>query len=181
MSILITTSRRPTRRIRTFCHDITYSVPNTIRFNRGKLNLNGLTKKALENNVNRLVIINRWKGGPGKISFFLIDAEKGLHHIPPALYISGIKLQREFGVKVSTTQPLIITTQFSPPQQLKKIAEFFSNYFKLPLSQRPLSTPQRSLHFSCSPTNLIHITFLRFPENQEVGPQIKISNLRWKI
>jgi len=73
--ILLTTSRRPTNRIRSFCHDFASCLPNIVRINRGKLNLDGIVEKTLEINADRVVIIDRWKGGLGKFSF-LWDLEK---------------------------------------------------------------------------------------------------------
>lgn len=55
--ILLTTSRRPTKRIRKFCHDVERSIPDVIRINRGKLNLDGIAEKALELNADRVIII----------------------------------------------------------------------------------------------------------------------------
>ncbi|MFQ5836261.1 MAG: Brix domain containing protein, partial [Candidatus Bathyarchaeia archaeon] len=92
---LLTTSRRPTPRIRTFCRDLARSIPNVVRVNRGKLSLDGIAEKALEFNADRVVIVDRWKGGPGKIEFFKIGQE-GLVPVPPIMYVASIKLQREF-------------------------------------------------------------------------------------
>ena len=81
--ILLTTSRRPTKRIRTFCHDFVLSVPNIIRINRGKLNLDGITEKAVELNANRIVVIARAhletpkiKTTSGKAVYLLLCASK---------------------------------------------------------------------------------------------------------
>ncbi|RLI44046.1 Brix domain containing protein, partial [Candidatus Bathyarchaeota archaeon] len=80
--ILLTTSRRPTPRIRTFCRDLARSIPNVVRVNRGKLSLDGVAERAIEFDADRVVIINRWKGGPGKIELFEVGQE-GLVLVPP--------------------------------------------------------------------------------------------------
>ena len=46
--ILLTTSHRPTRRIRSLCNDLTRSIPNSIRVNRGKMNFFDVAAKAIE-------------------------------------------------------------------------------------------------------------------------------------
>lgn len=89
--ILLTTSRRPTSRIRSFCRDFAVCLPNIIRVNRGKLNFDGIIEKALEINANRVAIVDRWKGGPGKIQLFLIK-EASLTPVNPIIYIRGIKI-----------------------------------------------------------------------------------------
>jgi len=93
--IIITTSRRPTRRIRTFCNDLARCIPNSMRINRGKLSREGLAEKAYELEADRVIIVDRWKGGPGKIELF--NVREALVGVPPLIYIRGIKLQREMG------------------------------------------------------------------------------------
>ena len=61
--ILITTSRRPTQLIRTLCNDLSRVFPNSLRINRGKLNFEGIIDKALVIKADRLIIIEKWKGG----------------------------------------------------------------------------------------------------------------------
>ena len=68
--ILLTTSRRPTERIRTLCRELAHVIPNAVRVNRGKLSLDGVAERALEFGADHVIIIDRWKGGPGEIQFF---------------------------------------------------------------------------------------------------------------
>ena len=71
--ILLTTSRRPTGRIRTFCRDLANSLPNVVRVNRGKMSLDGLAEKAIELEADKVVVVDRWHGGPGKFNLFYIS------------------------------------------------------------------------------------------------------------
>ncbi|MEM4713464.1 MAG: hypothetical protein QXQ61_02820, partial [Candidatus Bathyarchaeia archaeon] len=92
--ILLTTSRRPTKGIRTFCKDLSHTFPNILRINRGKLSLEDVTAKALELGAKKVVVIDRWKGGPGKIELYQLDSR--LQPIPPLIYLRSVKLRREF-------------------------------------------------------------------------------------
>ena len=92
--ILLTTSRRPTGRIRTFCRDLANSIPDVTRVNRGKMSLDGVAEKAIELEADRVVVVDRWHGGPGKINLFQISST-GLKPVPPLMLIGKIRLRRE--------------------------------------------------------------------------------------
>ncbi len=68
--ILLTTSRRPRGRIRTFCRDLGRLILNTVRINRGKLSLEGIAERTSTFHADRGIIVDRWSGGPGKIELF---------------------------------------------------------------------------------------------------------------
>lgn len=188
MAVLLTTSRRPVRRIRTFCRDLVRSIPNVFYINRGKLNLDGIAEKALESNANRVVIVSRYKGGPGKIQLFQTSTNKGLTQIPPVLYVAGLRLQREFKIKSRNIQSLMITIQTKVSQQILKLAESLSIFLRISISspRRITSTHvssnyQASMHFSSDSSHFSQITFLLFPKTVEVGPRIIISHIAWEI
>ena len=79
--ILLTTSRRPTGRIRTFCRDLSNSIPDVVRVNRGKMSLDGVAEKAIEVEADHIIVVDRWHGGPGKINLFQLST--GLKPVPP--------------------------------------------------------------------------------------------------
>ncbi len=181
---LLTTSRRPTPRIRTFCRDLARSIPNVVRVNRGKLSLDGIAEKALEFNADRVVIVDRWKGGPGKIEFFKIGQE-GLVPVPPIMYVASIKLQREVnGAKTKPIRSLIITTPSEKSNEIIRIARSLSNFLNVPLSQmdKAVSKSQTSMHVSSDGLHRSQVTFmLLFPETVEIGPCITLSHVVWEI
>ena len=182
--ILITTSRRPTRRIRTFCNDLARCIPNSIRINRGKLSREGIAEKALELEADRVIIIDRWKGGPGKIEFFKVD--EGLTGVPPLIYIRGIKLQREMGFPKSRPfHSLAITAVYTKgEEEIPKLAGAFSEFFKAPITtlEGPLmQSYQVFMHVSRDASERIRITFFKLPENREIGPRIIVSHVIWSL
>ncbi len=181
--ILLTTSRRPTRRIRTFCHDLARSIPNIVRINRGKLGLDGVAEKALEFNADRVVIIDRWRGGPGKIEFFQ-TGPGGLFPVSPMMYIAGMRLQREFeGTKAKPIQTLTITTPLEKNPQVVKIAEFLSNFLDIPMLSMDEATSRCSaaMHISLDPSRRTQITFMLLPDAVEVGPRVTLSRVVWEV
>jgi len=180
--ILLTTSRRPTRRIRTLCHDLVLSVPNIVRINRGKLNLDGIAERAVELNANRIVAVERWKGGPGKIKLFRID-QSGLVPVPPLMYVAGFRLRREFEVKVRHIRYLAVTMEPKNSSETLRIAEQLSSFFDLPkASIDEVDTKyQSSMRISLDALRRIQITFMLFPQMVEMGPRITLSKVVWEV
>ncbi len=180
--ILVTTSRRPTGRIRTLCRELARVIPNAVRVNRGKLSLDGVAERALEFGADRAIILDRWKGGPGKIQFFHTGSE-GLIPVPPTLYVSGVRLQREFKTKVRKNRPLTLTASSEGSSQTEKLAEALSNFLKVPKSteERIPSAYWASMHISSDASGSVQITFRFIPEGVEVGPRITLSHLVWEI
>jgi len=179
--ILLTTSRRPTRRIRTFCRDLARSIPNVVRINRGKLNLNGIAERALEFNADRVVIVDRWKGGPGKMELFQ-TGPAGLIPVSPLMYIAGIQLQREFKVKTKSIRSLTLTTPPEKNHQVAKIAECLSNFLNISMSSmnEAVSEYSAAMHISLNASHHAQITFMLLPETVEVGPRVTLSHVVWE-
>jgi rRNA maturation protein Rpf1 len=176
--ILLTTSRRPTNRIRSFCHDFAGCLPNIVRINRGKLNLDGIVEKALEINADRVVIIDRWKGGAGKIQLFLVK-ETGLTLVPPLVHIRGIKLRREFEMKRKRVQSLVITASSESSSHSKKVGEFLADFFNIPMLsvEQTVSRYSASMYISTNTSSRIIITFVLLPEFIEIGPRISVAEI----
>lgn len=178
---MLTTSRRPTTRIRTFCRDLARFIPNVVRINRGKLNLDGIAENALEFKTDRIVIVNRWKGGPGKIELFQTGPE-GLIPVPPLIYVSGIRLQREFEAKAKPVRSLTITTPPEKTPEVVKIARSLSSFLNIPLLpiDEAVSRYPASMHVSLNASRCIQATFMVLPETVEVGPRVTISHVVWE-
>lgn len=179
--ILITTSRRPTRGIRTLCRDLGRSIPRAFRVNRGKMNLDGVAEKAIELNADRVIIVNRWKGGPGKIELFQVGSG-GLKSVPPLLHIAGVRLQREFKKRPRPIKSIAISITPEVSPEIMKIAESLANFLKVPLSSvgEAASRYQASMRLSSNAWGHIQITFLLFPGAVEAGPRITISHVLWE-
>ena len=180
--ILLTTSRRPTRRIRTLCQDFVRSVPNIVRINRGKLNLDGVAERAVELNANRIVVIDRWKAGPGKIKLFRIE-QNGLVTVPPVMYVAGVRLRREFEANPERIRSFMVTMEPENRTETIRIAEHLSGFFNLPmLSIDEAATKyQTSMHVSLDSSRRTQIAFMFLPNIVEIGPRITLSKVVWEV
>ncbi len=179
--ILITASRRPTGRLRTLCNDLARSIPGAVRVNRGKMNLDGIAEKALEIGADRVVVVNRWKGGLGKIGFFKAGSE-GLTPMFPVLYIASIRLQRELDARIGLVQSLAVTMESEASPEVMKTAESLARFFNIPFLPREKAPLKRqvSMHFSSDASRRTQITFMRLPKFIEAGPRITISRAVWE-
>jgi len=110
--MLITTSHRPTRRTRSFGHDLERVFPNSTYVTRGKKTIQNLLMEAYDRGYERLLIINVWKGNPLKMTFIKVSPDDWGYL--GYLYLRGIKLQREMGFRnirpIREEMPFIVTT-----------------------------------------------------------------------
>jgi len=183
--ILLTTSRRPTKAIRTFCRDLSHTIPNTLRINRGKLSLEGVAEKALEVNAEKVLIVERWKGGPGKIQFFNVS-EKGLRLIPPLIYLKRVKLQREFPEakpKGRRIKSLALEASQGLSVEVKKLEDALSKFFGIQVVSYEESVKGYDALMQIMPEQqgFLAVTFKLIPEMVEIGPRIGISHLIWEV
>ena len=184
--ILLTTSRRPTKNMRSFCRDLSHTFPNTVRINRGKLSLERVAGKALELDAEKVMIIERWKGGMGKIRFFGIG-EKGLDNVPPLIHISSVKLRRDSGEnekKRKKMKSLAVASSLKAPLKVKRLENALSRFFSIPILLFNEVTKEKcdiAMQILTDQSNKVIITFKFVPGFVEAGPQIRVSRLVWKL
>ena len=180
--ILLTTSRRPTGRIRTFCRDLVNSLPDVVRVNRGKMSLDGVAEKAIELDADRIVVVDRWHGGPGKVSLFSLSSN-GLKPVPPLVLMSGIRLRRELKEGTKRVRSSVITVEHEASQELERVAGRLSQYFNLPIWSLDAASKNHrvSMHFSFDSSRRLQITFLLLQRMVEIGPRVTLSKLVWEV
>ena len=180
--ILLTTSRRPTRRIRTLLHDLASVIPGTTRINRGKLSLDRLAEEATGRGIEKVVIIDRWKGGPGRIRLFTVG-RSGLTEVNPRIYVRGIKLQREFGTeRRPKVRSLSIRGLKEEEPEVERLLTILSEFLEAPiLGTDELKRCDAEMRLTLDELGRIRISFFLHPEMVEVGPRIILSHLVWSI
>ena len=180
--MLLTTSRRPTGRIRTFCRDLANSIPDVVRVNRGKMSLDGVAEKAIELEADRVVVVDRWRGGPGKINLFQASST-GLKTVPPLMLIRKIRLRREFKEGTRRARSSAITLEPEDSAELTRIAGRLSKYFGLPVLSldEACRNHRASMHFSFDSSRHIQSTFMLLSRMLEIGPRVTLSKLIWDV
>jgi rRNA maturation protein Rpf1 len=170
--ILITTSGRPTQRIRNFCNDLQRVIPNSVRVNRGKLSRTGITEKALEINTYGIIVVERWKGGPGDIKLYMPPFSE----VFLTLYLKGVKLQDEVGRRVVVRKNLVVTVEKNLPASVKHLAELLSKFLRVQIYEElPIHTsPNASVHISLC-RNDVRIAFTMPPITNDIGPILTVN------
>ena len=178
--MLLTTSREPSDKIRTFCNDIAHSIPNVIRVNRGKLSLDGVAEKAIEIHADHIVIIDRSKKRFANIRFFLTSVS-GLVSFPPLINISSVRLRREFEVRTKPIKSLAITVPSENYSVVRMLVHSIGDFFGIPIvSQDEFSSFSAAMRISSSGLGRFQITFVLLPSLVEIGPRIEVSRVVWE-
>ena len=179
--ILLTTSRRPTGGIRALCRDLANSIPDVVRVNRGKMSLDGIAERAIELEADQVVIVDRWRGGPGKINLFKIGSF-GLKPFPPLMLISGIRLRREFKEGTRRIRSSAITMEPEDSPEIARITGRLSQFFCLPVRSVDEAAGKHgaSMHLSFGSSRRPQITFMLLQRMVEIGPRITFSKLVWE-
>jgi len=138
-------------------------------------------EKAIDMGADKVLIIDRWKGRPGRMRFF--EVEEGLSQVPPQLYIRGVKLRRDFKAARTSSRSVFIEDPKSG-EEIHRLSEMFSRFFELPIIKLNEMDDHRSfmaMRFSLDPNNVICVSFYLMPKNIEVGPRLRISHAVWEI
>lgn len=169
--------------MRTFCNDLTCSIPNSVRINRGKSGLDTLAEKALEHEAEKVIICDRWKGGLAKIRLFELGGD-GLVLFYPLMCVKKVRLRRTFEhVRSKAVQSLILQTESGISFEARKFADALSHFFNIPklTSDETLSPNTHTvMNISLNAVRRIQITFIYTPRKIEIGPRITTSHLTWK-
>ncbi|RLI11923.1 hypothetical protein DRO33_03285 [Candidatus Bathyarchaeota archaeon] len=177
-AIMITMSRRPTRIIRTFCNELAATLPGAVRVNRGKMSFEDIAEKAWEIGADRVILVTRWKGNPGKICLYKVGDE-GLEAFPPLIYIYGIKLRRDMGIKLGKVKSLAVSARPERRRLGKALAEFLDVPFLEPGEEEG----DFDVVLKVRPDELRYavMSFFRPSDGREVGPRIRVRHLIWEL
>ncbi len=178
---IVTTSRDPSQRTRSFLKDLTNLAPWLIRVNRGKMTFQELVEAGIDEKAKTLVVIGEKKANPSIMRIYdlsIIDPNNLPLHAY-TIFIKGISLSRE---KWRTTGPLKpggIMIQAKPPRNdternlvlaLYKIfgAESYTmiekpNYLKIIVRDKP---------------GFLQIDFKYTSPRQYVGPTIRVKEVK---
>lgn len=181
--ILITTSRNPTQMIRTFCNDLSFTIPNSVKINRGKSSLDSIAEKALECEAEKVIISDRWKGDLGKIQLFEVG-NNGLFQFYPLIYVTKVKLRKTFeNMQTKPVKSLVLQTTTEIPFEAHKLSDALSRFLKIQkFSTDEAIAPniQMAMQVSLNAKRCIQITFLHILRKIEIGPRITVSHLIWE-
>ncbi len=178
--ILVSTSRRPTSQIRRFSRDLNRVLPNCIYVNRGKQNIIGVIECARMNNSDKVILVERWKGGVGRLRFYYISSST-FTVTPPLLILRSVKTQADFGRKKWIGQRIGFIWTKNISKREEQLLQFLAHFFQIPLHIEEIVKTEYSAAISLSslPDGDIRLTVTSPPLICEVGPRINIKKVVW--
>jgi len=122
--ILVTTSRRPSRRTRSFVKDLASVIPGGVRLTRGHLSYKELAVEAVTMNADRIIIIGERRGNPSILRIYKPLGVSGLKNIV-TLIIRGVKLSREAGHSSVRVDAGRLIVNYDDTLEAQQVAEAF--------------------------------------------------------
>jgi rRNA maturation protein Rpf1 len=153
--------------------------------NRGKMSLENLAEKALELEAEKVLIVDRWGQGLGRMEFFYVG-QHGLERVPPMLCVHDVRFRRDFGTmpKGRRIRSIALVKALKGNEEVEKLEEFLKNFFNISIvpfeevKSKGYDAMAQILSISSKPLTL---TFKILPELVEVGPRIAISQVVWEF
>jgi len=182
LTILITTSHKPSPRLRSFVKDFASVIPGTLKLNRGKKTLEDLLYDAIELNADRLIIVGEKKGNPGSIRVYLIDREEEKLRELAYYSIKGVKLSREnpYATRIYNPTVLMVDSSNVKSSVEEEFIDIFSKSFKAKIYVGSLEEIAGKVDVLAIPRwdgRIIKLFFMNPSTRKLGGPVIKFSRV----
>lgn len=173
--VIVTTSRAPSPRTRSFVKDLVSVTPGGLKVNRGHLTLDELAVLAVEQGADRVVIVGERRGNP---SIIRVYTPRGR---PPRLVnivtfiVKGVGLSREVGrPQPSTPQTLYVDPQH---ESVYDFSDAFITAFHARLLVSGRKPGGRDIIARIRPLNADSgIALIEYEQGGRlVGPRIKVA------
>jgi U3 small nucleolar ribonucleoprotein protein IMP4 len=173
MPILITTSRRPTRRVRSFCKELAKVFPGSAYVNRGKMSLLEVLLEASSRGASHALVVNVRKANPGRLDLYDVETRS----LRASFVCLGVKLAREMGVMAQPLRRAVVAVEDG--EELESLAKALAEALSLPfVRERPKATIYATAAIlSAGPGYLGAMSFLDLASGEPVGPLIRVKRL----
>ncbi|NIN53136.1 MAG: hypothetical protein GTO23_08270 [Nitrososphaeria archaeon] len=177
MAILITTSRRPTRRVRVLAKELKRVIPHSTRIQRGKSSLRKLVDVMVSEGFDRLLLIETRRGNPGGLVFYhLVD-----NHLTrrATLHLIGVSLQLDKKIRFHSSVLDVEIDKGTPSlRQLGLIQGFLAEFLKDVYYHQPRGRPC-TLMISHDGENFV-LEFRDADRGVPMNPTLKVGGVKWQ-
>ena len=179
LKILLTTSLRPTRRVRTFVKDLHHILPNTYLVTRGKNNFSELLTFAVTNGIKKILMVSTWGGNPGKLLLYQFTEEKEFVQVPPVIIIKSVTLTRELKNYVNKRKMLknigFFYAKENITSEMLDLIKVFLKFLNIPTARNLYDDTFEGILYLKQITNNLYQIYVVQPgdENISLGPIIK--------
>lgn len=174
--IIVTTSHRPSQRLRSFAKDLATVLPYAIRINRGKSSLRDLYFDAYSVGALRVVIIGMWKGNPGTIRVYEVQEPPNELKEITVIRLAGVALRREIpgARKIMGARAAAIDVR-ELPLALQHLADTFTRafFYKIIFSDEEASRYDVIARASLQ-NGILEMKFLCKDMRTACGPKLRI-------
>lgn len=182
-SLLITTSRKTSNRVRSFARDLWTVLPGTERFNRGGMGLTELAARVGHSGANGALIISMWKGNPSLLIFTNSTGEEAV-----SIKMESAKLRREVNPakkpRINGAFGVFIKTGSS--DKTRKLGAILSSYLNIEqfevehLEDAKVDESWSLIWLEDLPSGKILWTHYLSTDKTEIGPRIRVTSIRRK-
>ncbi len=179
-SILITTSRRTTNRVRTFIKDIHSVIPGSTRFNRGSMSLLELVSRIRQLEATCAFIVSSFRGNPRTLQIVLPSGD-----ILYDLKIESGLLRREVNPtgRFRVNRLIAVATMHNSSESVQMFSKAISNL--LGIEFRTLSSQADVAGGGSSDAIMVFWNIgekvmwstYHAQEGQEIGPRIRLTGV----
>ncbi len=179
-SVLITTSRRTSNRVRTFIKDLHYILPDSDRFNRGSLSRAEIVSRINQTGANAAFIVSLYQGNPGGIE--VINKDGNTHC---EIRLESVLLRREIqnGSPSRINSSILFAVKKESSVGTVKLAELITSIMESDLKylENPseLKTEDKVLHWFEDVTKGRTLwTTYAISSGREFGPRLRMYELK---
>ena len=170
--LLITTSREPSKRVRSFVKDLSIVLPHSVRVSRGKATYSELATKATSLGAYGVLIVLERRGNPSSI---LYAEPRGTElEVMFLLKLGGVTLMRELP---GSQRPLGLGELILVPSSVPKgFPEIVSSYLLQALRPKIVESPGgRAVELKIlGGEDGALITFICVTSDRECGPRFRV-------
>ena len=153
-------------------------VSGSVYINRGQLGLGELTEEALSLGQDRLLLLDRWKGAPGKIELYTLTPT--VRRWFPIIYLHSVAAQREFGKATRARTAVTNIVIEGSNSEVQRLAEAVGGFLEIPkVKSETAEIDGICMSFGNAQGHTAIVTFKRLPEQAEIGPRLVVRHLAW--
>ena len=172
MKVLITTSREPSQRTRSFVKDLVSVIPNSERVTRGKMSTEDLIYEAEDRDAERVVVVEEKQGNPSKLIVYDLSGKPIYTFI-----LRGVSLGRERDSRAYGAERVCVRLYHLLPGAVE-IAKAFADAFGLEVVESPEETGMCDLILDVEEEEGYWKVFFRIPSSKKVvGPIIRVKKV----
>ncbi|HUT82347.1 MAG TPA: hypothetical protein VMZ29_14190 [Candidatus Bathyarchaeia archaeon] len=178
---VLTTSRKPSQRTRSFIRDLVRVIPWSFHFTRGSCSLDDLSDETKNLGITRLLILHEKKGNPSLLKFYKLVDDK-LEERDYRVRIKGISLARELkrGRSAFTQESklqVINHCESEFGEQLYTMLSLFFNFERTRELPREPNFKGIAIFLSDDTNDCITIDFQQIETKEMIGPRITVSDV----